>query len=838
MCICGNASIAPTLQVEKAPLHLGFFGWGPFFFCSKRRGRCFLGDLDHALVISLFVGTGRPARWILLPRPGSIPQDSCRCATCYGGPPGHGGQCSMLREELFKQLPVEVRFLRLRGVMWEGVLGVLQHGIAHLGADKILDAVDPANPVWKIRALGSIKGFADHPLLDPRPLSVRLLLQVDHLFFGINVHGNIEEVLVKEGHSRLQPPGGRGFVSSEAVVHVKHLELAACFAVEFFPVRRFVEVEISTKHLIAAFPAQDHLDSRRFDLPRHEEHGSGGTNGGHIVGLRVIDHVRNRIDPFLKREVELVVDGTQEIGHFLSCFEVWRAFHADAKGVKRTPPVLLYVTASHGGHQGGVEPSRQQNPERYIAHQSLLHGSLKGVSEDGQIQLAIGEGRRICLAVCHPLGVVKPRERFRFGGEVVSRGEMDEVFAVFVQRLHFGRDPDGSVLPPSDVERRDSHVVPGDEVLVCARVQQHEGEHAVEHAWHIFAVFFVEVADDLAVAVGGEGVFLLECIPQLHVIVDLSVDGHYDFLGLVVQRLVSGGWIHDGQSLVRQEHVLVLVYPAPVGSAVPQPGAEDEDPLSHGGRVVPGPEDGQDATHDVRFAGWRAKGAHVFQVRDGNDTITDIRRRIGWTHTVPPRGTSTDEDQGPEEPRFGVDSSAGSGSFRRRLHRSVSGLRKRREGERFGFDKENPVDPSEGRFPMEPRTRPRPWPVPGWQQHVNRMGAMGGGDGKDGCRRGRKRSCATIVGKTPHDRCVPPTERRRKDNTRQGSRSSTLRVGLSPLDASDPFHPTTRVPRRNGSNPAFRPFQPEPTIRSVPDLSLFVSISTRTSGNRDPRRIT
>ena len=88
---------------------------------------------------------------------------------------------------------------------------------------------------------------------------------------------------------------------------------------ECFRIRGFVEIEVTPEHLIRPFAAQHHLYTHRLDYARQQVHRSGGADSRHVVCLDVVDHVTNGIEPFLDRVVDLVVDSTDIIGHFLGC---------------------------------------------------------------------------------------------------------------------------------------------------------------------------------------------------------------------------------------------------------------------------------------------------------------------------------------------------------------------------------------------------------------------------------------------------------------------------------------------------------------------------------------
>jgi hypothetical protein len=77
--------------------------------------------------------------------------------------------------------------------------------------------------------------------------------------------------------------------------------LAAGLLVELLLVGREVEVEVAAQELVGALPREHHLDAQRLDLARHQEHGRAGPDRRHVVGLVVIYHLLDRVDPVLGR---------------------------------------------------------------------------------------------------------------------------------------------------------------------------------------------------------------------------------------------------------------------------------------------------------------------------------------------------------------------------------------------------------------------------------------------------------------------------------------------------------------------------------------------------------
>lgn len=87
--------------------------------------------------------------------------------------------------------------------------------------------------------------------------------------------------------------------------------------------------------------------------------------------------------------------------------------------------------------------------------------------------------------------------------------------------------------------------------------------------------------DDLAVAAGPESVAGGgEPAPEVLVVVDLAVDGDDHRLVLVVEGLVAGGRVDDGEALVGEVAVAHLTEAAPVGATVLEPPRQLQHPAS------------------------------------------------------------------------------------------------------------------------------------------------------------------------------------------------------------------------------------------------------------------
>mmetsp|Transcript_21869 Transcript_21869/g.73588 ORF Transcript_21869/g.73588 Transcript_21869/m.73588 type:complete len:200 (-) Transcript_21869:868-1467(-) len=159
-----------------------------------------------------------------------------------------------------------------------------------------------------------VKGLAHDPFLEVLGLRA---LALGELVVGVGVHDRVQEVLVQKGHAHLEAPGHGSLVGAQAVVHVEHAKLADALLVELAPVGRLVEVEVAREGLVRALPREHHLDAQALDLARQQKHGRPRPNGGHVVRLKVVDHVRDGVDALLHGEDERVVVRAQEVRHAL-----------------------------------------------------------------------------------------------------------------------------------------------------------------------------------------------------------------------------------------------------------------------------------------------------------------------------------------------------------------------------------------------------------------------------------------------------------------------------------------------------------------------------------------
>lgn len=498
--------------------------------------------------------------------------------------PRHRLPRRVLREEPLEYHPVVVGLLVDGRVVGEHLGGVVHHLIRHLLFSEGFETIDPvvANAVTELfflpveNMLGQVRVLVVVERLPHDPLLDAAQVLVVHFPFGVHAHGDVDELLVEERHADLQAPRRRGLVGAQAVVLVQGFHLAAGLPVELLLVGGEVEVEVAAQELVGALPGQHHLHAQRLDLASHQEHGRAGPDRRHVVRLVVVDHLLDRVDAVLYGEVELVMDGSEVVSDLSCGLQVRGALEADDKGVELGAELLGglgldEVALGDGGDERGVEAAGEEDPERDVSHEPLDDRLLEGLSEDERLV------RRPGHLLLEPVRGVPPPEPAAGAGVEVARREDLEAHAVLVQRLHLGRDPDGTVTAPADVERVDADGVARRHVGPVAGVVEHEREHPVQHVHEVLAVLLVQGDDDLAVTARAEVVCAGELLPDVLVVVDLSIGHHHDGAVLVEQRLVAGQRGDDGEPLLRQEVALVLVEARPVGAPVLQPSGAGED---------------------------------------------------------------------------------------------------------------------------------------------------------------------------------------------------------------------------------------------------------------------
>ena len=142
-------------------------------------------------------------------------------------------------------------------------------------------------------------------------------------------------------------------VGPQTVRSVEVLDSPHTLLVERLWIRSGVEVQVACKcrqfslqfgndlrtaeDLVTALSTEDHLHTHGLNLPAEQVHRRTRTNGGNIVGLKVVDHVRNGIEPLLNCEGVLMVDGAEVVRRFPCRQKVRRVFETDGERVQLRP---------------------------------------------------------------------------------------------------------------------------------------------------------------------------------------------------------------------------------------------------------------------------------------------------------------------------------------------------------------------------------------------------------------------------------------------------------------------------------------------------------------------
>lgn len=428
-----------------------------------------------------------------------------------------------------------IRFLGIGNIRTPLRLGVLHLLVGNLLLGVLLQAINPAvaNTVTELLLLapkdllgqvrgglglvGGVESLADDVLLNA--------LLGDHLLLGVNSHGHLEEFLVQEGHTGLKTPGGSGLVGTQAVSQVQVLDTADSLLVELLLVGGGVEVEVTAENLVATLTTQNHLDTHGLDLAGQQVHGGRGTDGGDIVGLKVVDDVGEGVQTVFNFKGESVVLGAQELGDLLGGLGIGSTRQTDGKGVQLlesgdSREIILLVNTDElgaintrlsssagsllhaeslalgdGSNQTGVQTTREQNTIGDLSHQTLANGLLQRVTE----QLVVNRGRGN-LSSIPPLRLVVTGQLVGLGVVDVTGRESNDVVANGVERLELGGEVDsaGSLRRATKVEAGDTNGVTSSNNTVLLLVPEDPGEHAVQVLGRIKAVLHILKSEEIS----------------------------------------------------------------------------------------------------------------------------------------------------------------------------------------------------------------------------------------------------------------------------------------------------------------------------------------------------
>lgn len=490
---------------------------------------------------------------------------------------------------LVEHQAVPVGLLGVRDIAAPLGLGVLHHLVGDVELGVVLEGIDPSvsDTVRELLLLapedvvGKV-GLGGRVVRGVESLAENVLLHsflVDHLVRRVDVHRHLEELLVEKGHTGFKTPRGGGLVGAQAVGQVKVLDAADALGVELLLVGGAVEVEVTAEDLVGTLTRKDHLDAHCLDLARKQVHGSRGTDGGDIVGLEVVDDIRQGVKTILDSEGHDVVLGAEELGHLEGSLVVGRAGKANGEGVElgkeghgrelalviETNKTLALVQIlrlllsgaigllckllqaqsfplGNGSNKRRVQTAGKENTIRNLSHQPFPDRPLKGLAELLEVDRGLGD-----LLAIPPCGLKVPCPLASQAVEDVSGGESLDLVADGVEGLQLGSEVDSAGLlgGPALVKGCDTDGVAGGDCAVLLLVVKNEGEHAIEVLGRINAILEVllhrliscalprssplavthQRNHNLAIRGGLEVVGGLQGLANKTVVVDFAVDG-------------------------------------------------------------------------------------------------------------------------------------------------------------------------------------------------------------------------------------------------------------------------------------------------------------------------
>ena len=393
-----------------------------------------------------------------------------------------------------------------------------------------------------------------------------------HLGRGIQPHRHIQELLVQERHAALHTPGRQTLVRPQAIVEVQLGQLTHRLLVEFLGARRLVEIQVAAENLVGALAGEHHLDTHRLDHAGQQIHRRGGADRRHVVGLRKVDHVADRVQTLLDGIVNLMMDSTDVFRDHARLLQVRSALQADGERMEARPPGprLRIVLDAHRAELLGnrrdhrrIQAAGQQHAVGNVGHQLALHRRLQRRAELRRVG-------RIVLdrVVGHPVAGV-PALHARLLAPIAVAGKEGLVaLALALQGLQLGSHVHLPVRIVADIQRDDPDRVPGDQEGVLLRVVEREGEDAAQLLQEIRSLVAVEREDDLAVAAGLEFILPGVAAADLLVVVYLAVHRQHLLPVRGNQRLAARLRVHDAQALVGQHGAAAAPDAAPVRSAM------------------------------------------------------------------------------------------------------------------------------------------------------------------------------------------------------------------------------------------------------------------------------
>ena len=369
----------------------------------------------------------------------------------------------------------------------------------------------------------------------------------------VDGHDVTDEVQVAEGHPGLQRVGADAPIRPEHVVHVQLGHALLGLLLEGGGAGGKVRVLVA-EELVADLAGQQHPDvGIPVDGPAAQVHAHAGPDGGDVPGAQDLDDLRQCLDDLIPGHVHLRVVGADKVGGLPGVLEVdGVGVHADGKGAD----LPAQDHGADGAHQGGVQPAGEQEAQRGVGVQPLVHGGdqlLADPAADG-VQVPVpghvvpGHGGGVGVADEPALGVV------------VARGEGKDLAAQTHQVFRLAGEHDGAGAVVAVVQGADADGVPGGHQGAGGAVVEHQSELRVQPGEHLQTVLPPQGQQDFAVAAAAEGVALFLQLPLqgpeavelavAHHIVAVQLEGLHARLGQphdgqTVEAEIPGGGLHD-----------------------------------------------------------------------------------------------------------------------------------------------------------------------------------------------------------------------------------------------------------------------------------------------------
>ena len=365
--------------------------------------------------------------------------------------------------------------------------------------------------------------------------------------------------------------GGRGAIGTANVVHVQVVAKAERLVVGGLAIGRLVEVDVALADLVGALAREDdHRVGALAYVLAEQVHADGGAYGRDVVRLECAYHVGHAVERLLGAEDALVMLGAEVGGDLASRGHVRTLLaHADRECLDGIGYAgLARLLHQQAADQTRVEAARQQAADASLRHQTHAHRVRQALAN--VVQHVVGAQRHARHVV---LGRVADGVEAR-GGHILDaatrvqvvllvraghdRVQLVRVFGIEFEveqalglRAQAERAAGGEQLEDGSHAER----VAAEIDLALARVEEYEGEHAVQVLAHeLDAAAVVQVNERLAVTVGQivERVLGL----QLLVVVDLAVVDHPDVRhGDDADRLHAVQVVHDGQPMEAERAV-------------------------------------------------------------------------------------------------------------------------------------------------------------------------------------------------------------------------------------------------------------------------------------------